>query len=136
MQDQTVITFTDYSRLMALLELVSLKSKLPEPASHLYNELLKSRTVRQENIPANVVTMNSHLSVKDLNEEKEYDLTITYPQNASHHQKYVSVFAPTGVAVLGRCVGDIVSFKTPEGYKYLEITNIIYQPEASGDYSA
>jgi regulator of nucleoside diphosphate kinase len=42
--------------------------------------------------------------------------------------------APLGMALLGYRKGDIVKWTVPSGVKKLRVDDIIYQPEAAGDY--
>lgn len=135
MEKRIIITTHDHKRLIDLIESVSLKNKMPELAKHLYNELIKAEVVPQERIPANVVTMNSRLFLKETSSERKAELTITYPQDADNLQRKVSIFSPIGVALLGKRVGDVASWHTPKGSRWFEILKVTYQPEAVGDYS-
>jgi regulator of nucleoside diphosphate kinase len=48
--------------------------------------------------------------------------------------RYDSILAPLGTALLGFRVGDVVDWQMPAGTRKLRIDEILYQPEASGDY--
>jgi regulator of nucleoside diphosphate kinase len=88
----------------------------------------------QETISGDVITMNSRVLVKDLVSGREAEITITYPHDADNREGKVSIFSPIGVALLGRKVGDNISWRVPNGIGRFEIQKIIYQPEAVGDY--
>ncbi len=135
MEKRMVITINDYQRLMGLLEFASLKTKMPELASRLYKELVQAEMLSQDRIPATVITMNSRVFLRDVAGEREAELTITYPQEADSKERKVSVFSPIGISLLGKRVGDLVSWKTPKGNGSFEIVKVTYQPEAVGDYS-
>ena len=135
MEKKMVITINDYQRLMGLMEFASLKTKMPDLATRLYKELVKAETIPQERIPANVITMNSRVFLRDVSGEREAELTITYPQDADNKKRKVSVFSSIGISLLGKQVGDVVSWKTPKGNGWFEIVKVTYQPEAVGDYS-
>jgi regulator of nucleoside diphosphate kinase len=47
----------------------------------------------------------------------------------------ISVLAPIGTAILGCGVGDTVEWRVPGGIKKVRIEEILYQPEAEGQYS-
>lgn len=130
-----VVTINDYQRLMGLMEFASLKSRMPEMATRLYKELVKAEMLPQEKIPPNVITMNSRVSLKEVSGERESELAITYPQDADNKERKISVFSSIGISLLGKQVGDVVSWKTPKGNGWFEIVKITYQPEAVGDYS-
>jgi regulator of nucleoside diphosphate kinase len=135
MKKRMIITTNDYQRLMNLMESAPLKTKMPEFAAHLHNELIKAEMVPQERIPGNIVTMNSRVFLKETSSKREAELTITYPQDSNNLKRKVSVFSPIGAALLGKQVGDITSWGTPKGNKWFEILKVTYQPEAAGDYS-
>src|SRR5688572_10103241 len=135
MEKKMVITINDYQRLLGLIELASLKAKMPEVVSHLYKGLVTAKMLPQLNISSDVVTMNSRILLKDISNEREAEVAITYPQDADSRERKISVFSSIGVALLGRQVGDVVSWNTPNGMGQFEILEVIYQPEAVGDYS-
>ena len=135
MERKMVITINDYQRLLGLIEFASLTGKMPEIVSNLYNGLVNAKMLPQTNISSDVVTMNSRILLKDILNEREAEVTITYPQDADNRERKISVFSSIGVALLGRKVGDIVSWNTPKGIGQFEILEVIYQPEAVGDFS-
>ncbi len=47
----------------------------------------------------------------------------------------MSVLAPVGTALLGFSVGDSVQWDVPAGVRRFQIEDILYQPEAAGDYN-
>jgi len=44
------------------------------------------------------------------------------------------VLAPIGMAMLGYRVGDTFEWEVPAGISHLRVLEILYQPEAAGDY--
>ncbi|GIL23443.1 MAG: prokaryotic transcription elongation factor, GreA/GreB domain protein [Bacteroidota bacterium] len=128
------VTTNDHKRLTALLEFASIKTIMPEIEKLLYNKLIVARALPQESISKHVITMNSRVLLKELSSEREIELTITYPQDANNHERKVSILSPIGIALLGRQVGDQVSWKIPRGTGQFEIVDVRYQPEAVGDY--
>lgn len=130
-----IITINDYQRLMGLIEFASLKSEMPGTVATLIKILENARKLSQEAIPDNIVTMNSTIHMIDTQNQRNVDITITYPQDADSREGKISILSSVGIAVLGKQVGDIVSWKTPLGKGQFQISRIIYQPEAVGDYS-
>ena len=135
MEKKMVITINDYQRLLGLIEFASMTGRMPEVVSHLYKGLVTAKMLPQVNISSDVVTMNSRILLKDILNEREAEVTITYPQDADNRERKISVFSSIGVALLGRQAGDVVSWSTPKGMGQFEILEVIYQPEAVGDYS-
>jgi regulator of nucleoside diphosphate kinase len=134
MTENMIVTVNDYQRLMGLIELVSLKSKTPEIVNKLYKNLCTARMLPQEEIDRNIITMNSRVRLRDLTNQRETEITLTYPQDAAPIERRVSVLSEIGVALFGRRRSDIVSWKIPNGLGLFEIVDVTYQPEAAGDY--
>jgi regulator of nucleoside diphosphate kinase len=60
--------------------------------------------------------------------------TLVFPDHADISAGKISVFAPIGTAMLGYRVGDVIEWAVPEGRRRLKVTEVLYQPEASGNY--
>lgn len=117
-----------------MIEFSSLKLKMPEIVNRLHDEFKAARMLPQEKISNTVITMNSRVLLRELSTGREAEVTITYPQDVDSREGKVSIFSPIGVALLGRQVGDVVSWKVPNGTGRFEVAKIIYQPEAVGHY--
>ncbi len=101
---------------------------------HLEEELDRASTVASEKIPANVVTMNSRIRVKDLDTGKEMSIQLVFPSEADFEQGKISILAPIGTALIGYRAGDTVEWTVPAGTRRLRIEEVLYQPEAAGDF--
>jgi len=128
------ITVSDYQRLMGFVELASLKTKMPVVTHKLVERLGAARLLPQKLISRNVVTMNSRVKLKDLTNQREAEITVTYPQDAEPRERRVSVFSEIGLELLGRKENDIVSWRVPNGIGKFQVEKVLYQPEAAGDY--
>jgi len=105
-----------------------------EHLRELEEELQQAIVVPPKDIPGDVITMNSKVRLKDLDSGKEMTYTLVYPPDADASQNKISVLAPIGTALIGFKVGDVIAWHVPSGLKRLEVKEVIYQPEASGDY--
>ena len=86
-------------------------------------------------VPANVVTMNSKLVLRNTDNDNRQTVTLCYPHNANSNKGMFSVLSPIGISMIGRRVGDRIHWKTPdENTHSMVIEEILYQPEASGDH--
>jgi len=129
------ITEFDMNRLEELLEESwNMNVRDQKYLEGLQNELADCKVIPPDKIPKNVVTMNSSLSVEDLDTGEEMKYTLVFPEEADIREHKISVLAPIGTALLGYGVGDIVEWNVPSGTKRLKIKAIHYQPEAAGDY--
>jgi regulator of nucleoside diphosphate kinase len=129
-----LITINDYQRLTGLIGFASLEQKMPDIVNRLNNKFKTAKMLTQDRILGNVITMNSRVLLKEVSQGREAEVTVTYPQDADGREGRISVFSPIGIALLGRQVGDSVSWKVPSGIGQFEIIKIIYQPEAVGHY--
>jgi regulator of nucleoside diphosphate kinase len=99
----------------------------------LRGELQRAKIVTPQEIPANVITMNSRVLLRDNDSGEEMTLTLVFPQDADVMEDKISVLAPIGTAILGYCEGDTVEWEVPDGLRRLVVEKVLYQPEASGD---
>jgi regulator of nucleoside diphosphate kinase len=94
-------------------------------------ELEHAHVVDPEQIPPNVITMNSQAKLRDLQEGEEMIYTLVFPENANCEQNRISVLAPIGTAMLGQREGDEFEWEVPAGSVRLKVVKVLYQPEAS-----
>ncbi len=127
-----IVSSLDCDRIEELLESAEYRN-LPGVAS-LRKELDRANIVPPHEIPAGVVTMNSQVLFRERATNAEYGLTLVYPGPANPPGA-VSVFAPVGSALLGLSVGQSIQWQVPGGRELcLHVLDVVYQPEASGDY--
>jgi regulator of nucleoside diphosphate kinase len=94
-------------------------------------ELDRARVVSAEEIPPDVVTMNSQVVLRDLDTGEDQVLTLVFPHEANVEGRKVSVLAPLGTAVLGYRAGDVIEWQVPAGTRRLKVERVLFQPEAS-----
>ncbi|MDX5422270.1 MAG: nucleoside diphosphate kinase regulator [Hymenobacteraceae bacterium] len=100
----------------------------------LSKELKRAKVVASEEIPTDVVTMNSMVKLREAKSASEINITVVYPKDADLSKWKISVLAPLGTAVLGCKIGDTVEWTAPQrGTVTYKVEEILYQPEAAGD---
>lgn len=97
-------------------------------------ELNRAIIIDSDNVPPDIVTMNSKVYLRDMDTGKDEFYQLVYPEDADIGQSKISILAPIGTAILGYKVGDIIEWKVPAGLRRLKIKKIAYQPEALKDY--
>ena len=97
-------------------------------------ELKKARIVESEDVSADLVTMNTKLVLKDLHNSIERTYTLVFPEDTGKEAGTISILAPIGTAILGYAKGDIIEWPVPSGMRKIKIQDILYQPEAAGDF--
>jgi regulator of nucleoside diphosphate kinase len=107
-----------------------------QPHSHqhlaeLKEELNTARVVAQEEIPRDVVTLNSEVRVRDLDSRHESVYKIVFPRDAHVAENRISVLAPIGTALLGRRAGEIIELDVPIRKKRLKVQEVIRQAQAA-----
>lgn len=129
------ITEYDRERLLKLIENPgALDHPEPECLENLKNELARAQVVAPQEIPPDVVTMNSTVRLTDLETNEEDTYTLAFPSDADIGSGRISVLAPIGTAILGYRVGDTLTWSVPQGQRRLRIDEVTFQPEASGNY--
>ena len=106
----------------------------PDDLQRLEAELARRMTVPAEDIPGDVITLNTRVGLLDLESGEAFACTVVLPQDADMAQFKISILAPVGLAILGRRVGDIVEWPAPVSAQRLLVTMVLYQPEAAGIY--
>ena len=129
------VTEFDLRRLSELFAGIRLwNQKDREYLINLEEELEQANVVPSQGIPSDIVTMNSQVRIQDLDAGKEMVLTLVFPANADYEQGKLSILAPMGTALLGYRAGDTIEWQAPAGLRRVRVEQVLYQPEAAGDY--
>ncbi|WP_417335875.1 nucleoside diphosphate kinase regulator [Halobacteriovorax marinus] len=128
--DRIFITEKDYLRLTNLME-----SSTSHNLEDLEVELDRASIISDNEVPNDLVTMNSKIKFLDLKTNKDSIITIVYPQDANTNEAKISIFAPLGSALIGLKKNQKISWKFPNGKtKSLKVLEVLYQPEAAEDW--
>ena len=127
-----IVSSRDLARLEALLDSPVL-SRHPA-ALALMDELNRAEVRPPDQVPVDVVTMNSQVECEDLASGEKHVLTLVYPNEADVERGRVSVLAPVGSALLGLSVGQCIDWQAPGNRTLqLRVSSVRYQPEAAGN---
>ncbi|HMR45455.1 MAG TPA: nucleoside diphosphate kinase regulator [Bacteroidia bacterium] len=131
-----IINRLDYARIKkSISDAKQFKSITNAEAEKLLQELDAAKIVEPEAIPSDVVTMNSIVKLSFLNNDKTIQFQIVYPEQANIKENKISIFSPIATALIGYKVNDEVEWIVPAGLTRIRIDEIIYQPEAAGDFN-
>jgi regulator of nucleoside diphosphate kinase len=98
-------------------------------------ELLRATVVPREEIPGDVVTMNSRVIFENEATGERREVTLVYPGSADIDAGKISILVPVGAALLGLRVGQSIDWELPSGEKQrYRIAALPYQPEAAGEH--
>ena len=129
---KVVISTMDADRLDALLETLP-DGEFPGKAE-LLAELERAEVVDPEDLPADVVSMNSRVKFRVESSDEEFELTLVYPKDMDSSDRKISILAPVGSALLGLSQGAQIEWPKPGGgILRVRIEEIVYQPERSAD---
>jgi len=131
-----IITAEDHQELESLVNsdvvrLVSGSDRLNE----LQVELRRAQVVPKDQVPPDVVTMNSTVLLRDLDTNEVDTYMLVYPDRADIANQRLSVLAPIGIAILGYRVGDEFSWQVPAGWRRLRVEQVIIQPERDHEFN-
>jgi len=126
------ITNIDRDRIKKILDKMSESNQSPdESVKKLGGELGRAIIVDSQQVPREVITMNSK-ALLQLNDE-DIEVSLVYPEDADLSAMKLSIFSPVGTAILGYKEGNTVEWEVPSGTSKIHIKKILYQPEAAGD---
>ena len=98
---QIYLTPEDMDRLLRLVE-----SRPGKEAERLERELVRANVVPREQMPQDVVTMNSRVLFENETTHERREVTLVYPGSADIDAGKISVLVPVGTALLGLQVGQ------------------------------
>jgi regulator of nucleoside diphosphate kinase len=131
MRPNITVSSLDIARLEALLD------DLPSAQDtdfHLLDELGRADIVDPEEVPPNVVTMNSTVRFAIDRPPREFCMTLAYPKDVAFGSDRLSVLSPIGSALIGLSVGDTIEWARPDGELFqLTVLELLYQPEREGE---
>ncbi|MCR4332626.1 MAG: nucleoside diphosphate kinase regulator, partial [Sulfuricaulis sp.] len=107
-----ILTSHDLDRLDALLE--SLPAAAFPGRTELRTELDRAEVVEPQDVPSDVVTMNSKVRFV-LESGEEFCLTLVYPKDMDGSTERISILAPVGSALLGLSAGEQIEWPKPGG---------------------
>ncbi|HRX77413.1 MAG TPA: nucleoside diphosphate kinase regulator [Pirellulaceae bacterium] len=127
-----IITNSDRRRLEHLLASEFTEAILPKSyLTDLRTELQRAKIVDSEEVPSDVITMDSTVRLRDLDTDEVETYTLVYPNQANIAENKLSILAPIGTAILGYRLGDVIRWRVPSGKRRLRVEEVVYQPERS-----
>ena len=127
-KDQRLLTQFDFARLSRL------------DADNLPDELLQclddAEIVAPQEIPPDVITMNSQFVMADDVSRERLQFTLCFPKDADASKGFISVLSPAGASFLGLRHGAKARWRGPHGREQSATVNrVVFQPEAAGDFT-
>jgi regulator of nucleoside diphosphate kinase len=95
-------------------------------------ELGRARVVPDDQVPPDIVTMNSVVRLRDLDSDETEEYELVYPADADVAYNRISDLAPTSTAILGYRAGDVIEWPVPAGLRRPQVEEVLDQPERTG----
>jgi regulator of nucleoside diphosphate kinase len=134
MKNTLTITHEDRRRLGTVLQIAHSRGvHRREYVDALEAELELAQWSGSEEIPGNVVTMESTVQLRDLATGKSETDRLVYPDQADLGDGRISVLNPVGTAILGRREGDVVDVVGPSGRRRMRVEQVVRPPTRAKD---
>src|SRR3712207_2869607 len=101
MQKEIILSKQDAQRLREKL----LSARSTKESITLLDEIKRAAIIEQQEMPVDVITMNSVVQFLYMN--KVHQIQLVYPEEANIKDNKVSILAPIAMALLGYRKGDI-----------------------------
>ncbi|MBX3661851.1 MAG: nucleoside diphosphate kinase regulator [Burkholderiales bacterium] len=137
MQQNIRFTAQDHQRLSRLVIDLGRYAPAALSGAEMLAELLDTgRVLPPQDIPDNVVTMNSQVLYQDLETGELREARVVYPEDADPAAGRISVLSPVGASLLGLAAGDETVLPLPHGRSAcIRICKVVWQPEAQGEFA-
>ena len=134
--NRIVVTRSDLERLRAILGRATGLRATASTSSICAMSSSRRAWCSEDEVPSDVVTLQSQVRVRDHETGIASDYTVVSPAQADVSSGHVSVLAPLGTALLGYREGDEVEWQMPGGFRRLRIERVRQPQPLAADRSA
>jgi len=131
-RDRTVwLTEPDAERLSLMQKFV----RSPLEGRHLValeKKIARAFICSPADVPADLVTMDSQVLLRDAETGEEIVYTLVFPAVENARKNRISVLGSLGMALLGARVGDAIAYLSSAGRQLQTVEKMLYQPWADG----
>ncbi len=124
-----IITSLDYDRIAKIID-----SFNPHDSSvkKIKDKLKNARIIEPQKIEPIIITMNTKFQLKNLGNGMRNEFMLVFPDQRAPEQNHVSIFDFPGTEAFCQKIGEVIPSANNDCFFLIE--NIIYQPEAAGDF--
>lgn len=124
-KDQLILQKDDYEIIMFHLKGgIGRNTFNRQNAEELEAELKKAKLVPKEELPEDVVRLNSKVIIREEKEKKVMEVMLVTPEKADIKQRKISIMSPIGTALIGFRKGNRVKWNVPSGNKTFMIMDV------------
>jgi len=110
-----MLSEADRDRLYAIAISALTNSRMASAASNVLREISRAKIVPDDQLPENVVAVNSHVDVRDNVAGTTRRIVLVMPDETSIQPNAVSVLSPLGAALIGLSEGHSVDWCSASG---------------------
>jgi regulator of nucleoside diphosphate kinase len=119
------LTIDDYSKLRSLVvSKVAHVFSDPTLLRDLHQQLSRARLVEPEELPEDVVAINSTITLRDLRTSALETYTLVEPTRADIANGRLSILSPVGVEILGCRTGDEIQCPVASGWRRMKVEKV------------
>jgi regulator of nucleoside diphosphate kinase len=124
-QKSILLAKNDYEVIMSYLRQSFARPKFGrQDIEDLTSEIKKATLLHTDDMPADVVRLNSTVTIQEETANKAIQLVVVTPEKADIKTRKVSIFSPIGTALIGFRKGEKISWKVPAGNKVFTILDV------------
>lgn len=133
--DNMIISTLDFELLMGCIRALECRhtTKFDE-VQVLKRKISLAQKVKPQDVPRDIVTMNSFVELQRNNAETSFTIKLVFPEYENIKENRISILSALGVAIISEKVGTEVVYHTWKNENHIMITDVIFQPEANGNY--
>ena len=124
-QKPILLAKNDYELIMSYLRRSFARPKFGrKDIEDLRSEIKKATLLHTDDMPADVVRLNSTVTIQEETANKAIQLVVVTPEKADIKTRKVSIFSPIGTALIGFRKGEKISWNVPAGNKVFTILDV------------
>lgn len=130
-----IVSILDFELLMKCILAIENRQNTNSNNLQLFRKkIMLAQKVNPQDFPPHVVSMNSFVKLNQVNTGIIFTVKLVYPEFEDIKEWKISVFSTLGEAIFSRKIGDEVTYKARQKEKRIKIMDVIFQPEANGNY--
>ena len=126
-----IVSEQDLTRIRSYLGDSTYASNLPNYLRKLNRELETAEVLSPDQVPSNVVAIDSRVEFTDLDSDETFHYTLVLPSQANIDKQRMSITVPMGAALLGYKEGDTVEWPVPGGTARIHIDRVVQEPQTN-----
>lgn len=108
-----IINEADYERLQSMANFFMERN--PVASERLLEEIERADIRDLDDMPSNVVTMDSEVTYRDETTGKSQSVYLVWPSEADIEKRRISILTPVGAALIGLAEGASIDWETNSG---------------------